>query len=54
MISIICLILLQFLQSERLKLLIVDLLQQLAAKTDNDLDDTIVQSIRKALFPRRL
>jgi len=44
-------ILVVFLQSKTVKLLIVDLLRKLAKTTDNNMDDALVDSIQKALFP---
>ena len=51
MITIIRPILFQFLQSDRVKSLIVEMLERLVEKTDNDIDDTAVELIRVALFP---
>ena len=51
MIAIIRPILFSFLTSQRVKKLIVDLLEALAKKTDNTLDDLAVESVRKALLP---
>jgi len=51
MIAIIRPILFSFLTSQRVKKLIVDLLEALAKKTENTLDDLAVETVRKALLP---
>ena len=51
MITIIRPILFKFLQSDRVKSLIVEMLERLVEKTDNESDDTAVELIRAALFP---
>ena len=51
MITLIRPILFKFLQSDRVKSLIVEMLERLAEKTDNDIDNTAVELIRVALFP---
>jgi len=51
MIAIIRPILFSFLTSQRVKKLIVDLLEALAKKTENSLDDLAVETVRKALLP---
>ena len=53
MITIIRPILFSFLQSDKVKLLIVDMLTQLAESTDNDVDDKAVEFIRNGLFPAK-
>ena len=53
MITIIRPILFTFLQSDKVKLLIVDLLTKLAESTENDLDDKAVEFIRNGLFPAK-
>jgi|TARA_Y100000289_G_C3896323_1_gene136736 hypothetical protein len=53
MITIIRPILFSFLQSEKVKLLIVDLLSKLAESTDNEVDDKAVEFIRNGLFPNK-
>jgi len=53
MITIIRPILFSFLQSQSVKLLIVDLLAKLAESTDNDIDDAAVEFVRNGLFPNR-
>ena len=53
-ISIIRPILFQFLQSERVKALIVEMLEKLAESTDNDVDDKAVEFIRNGLFPSKM
>jgi hypothetical protein len=50
MISVIRPILLSFVTSKRVKRLIVELLEALAAKTENTLDDVAVAQVRKALL----
>ena len=44
-------ILMKFVTSRQVKKLIVDLLDALAAKTENSLDDLAVDAVRKALLP---
>jgi hypothetical protein len=51
MIAIIRPILFSFLTSQRVKKLIVDLLEALAKKTENSLDDLAVDAVKKALLP---
>ena len=51
MITLIRPILLPFLQSNRVKRLIVDLLTKLSESTDNEIDDAAVEFIRNGLFP---
>jgi|TARA_R100000479_G_C6340600_1_gene185167 hypothetical protein len=53
MITIIRPILFSFLQSDKVKLLIVDLLTKLAESTDNEIDDKAVEFIRNGLFPAK-
>ena len=53
MIALIRPILFSFLQSEKVKLLIVDMLSKLAESTDNDVDDKAVEFIRNGLFPSK-
>ena len=53
MITLIRPILFSFIQSEKVKLLIVDLLTKLAESTDNDVDDKAVEFIRNGLFPAK-
>ena len=50
MLSILRPILLSFVTSKRVKRLIVELLEALAAKTENSLDDVAVAQVRKALL----
>ena len=50
MITLIRPILFSFLQSDKVKLLIVDMLTKLAESTDNDVDDKAVEFIRNGLF----
>ena len=51
MITIISQIIFSFLQSDRVKALIVEMLEKLAESTDNDIDDKAVQFVRNGLFP---
>tara|TARA_B100000902_G_scaffold188702_1_gene180546 strand:- start:183 stop:344 length:162 start_codon:yes stop_codon:yes gene_type:complete len=53
MITIIRPILFQFLQSDRVKALIVEMLERLAKTTDNDIDDKAVEFVRNGLFPNK-
>ena len=46
-------ILFAFLKSDSVKQLIVDLLTKLVESTDNTIDDTAVELIRKNLFPNK-
>ena len=51
MITLIRPLLFSFLQSDRVKALIVDMLIKLSESTDNDIDDKAVEFIRNGLFP---
>ena len=51
MIALIRPILFPFLTSRSVKVLVVDLLEALAKKTENDLDDAAVAAVRRALLP---
>jgi len=51
MITLIRPILFSFLQSEKVKLLIIDMLTKLVQSTDNDIDDKAVEFIKNGLFP---
>jgi hypothetical protein len=53
MITLIRPILFQFLQSDRVKSLIIEMLEKLAESTDNDIDDKAVEFIRNGLFPAK-
>tara|TARA_X000001382_G_C3022434_1_gene132121 strand:+ start:351 stop:512 length:162 start_codon:yes stop_codon:yes gene_type:complete len=53
MITIIRPILFSFLNSDKVKMLIVDLLTKLAETTDNEIDDKAVEFIRNGLFPNK-
>jgi|TARA_S200002703_G_scaffold21121_2_gene17634 hypothetical protein len=53
MITLIRPILFSFLQSEKVKMLIVDMLTKLAETTDNEIDDKAVEFIRNGLFPNK-
>ena len=44
-------ILMKFVTSRQVKKLIVDLLDALASKTENSLDDLAVDAVRQALLP---
>ena len=53
MITLIRPILFSFLQSDRVKLLIVEMLEKLAKTTDNNIDDKAVEFIKNGLFPNK-
>ena len=53
MITLIRPILFQFLQSDKVKMLIVEMLERLAKTTDNDIDDKAVEFVRNGLFPAK-
>ena len=53
MITLIRPLLFSFLQSEKVKLLIVDMLTKLAKTTDNNIDDKAVEFIKNGLFPNK-
>ena len=42
-----------FIQSEKVKMLVVDLLSKMAESTDNTVDDQMVEFIRNGLFPAK-
>lgn len=44
-------ILMKFVTSRQVKKLIIDLLDTLASKTENSLDDLAVDAVRQALLP---
>jgi hypothetical protein len=44
-------ILLQFLQSEAVKKLVIELLRAYVSKTDNTVDDKVVDFVEQNLFP---
>ena len=46
-------ILFSFIQSEKVKMLVVDLLSKMAESTDNTVDDQMVEFIRNGLFPAK-
>ena len=46
-------ILFSFLNSDKVKRLIIDLLTKLAESTDNDIDDKAVEFIRNGLFQNK-
>ena len=51
MITLIRPLLFSFLQSQKVKMLIVDMLTKLAETTDNDIDNKAVEFIKNGLFP---
>ena len=53
MITLIRPILFSFLQSEKVKMLIVDMLTKLAESSGNTVDDAAVEFIRNGLFPNK-
>ena len=53
MITLIRPLLFSFLQSNRVKSLIVEMLEKLAESTDNDIDDKAVEFVRNGLFPAK-
>ena len=53
MITLIRPILFSFINSEKVKRLIVELLAKLAESTDNDVDDAAVEFIKNGLFPSK-
>jgi len=53
MIALIRPILFSFLNSEKVKRLIVDLLRKLAEQSDNTVDDQAVNFIENGLFPNK-
>jgi|TARA_B100001094_G_C18028009_1_gene718620 hypothetical protein len=53
MITLIRPLLFQFLQSDKVKALIVEMLERLAETTDNDIDDKAVEFVRNGLFPAK-
>ena len=53
MITLIRPILFSFLNSEKVKRLIVDLLTKLAEQSDNTVDDAAVKFIENGLFPNK-
>lgn len=53
MITLIRPILFSFIQSEKVKMLVVDLLSKMAESTDNTVDDQMVEFIRNGLFPSK-
>jgi hypothetical protein len=50
MIALIRPLLFQFIQSEKVKRLVIDLLRKLAEQTDNTVDDQAVDFIERGLF----
>jgi hypothetical protein len=51
MIALIRPVLFSFLNSEKVKVLIIDMLTKLVESTDNDIDDKAVEFIANGLFP---
>ena len=51
MIALIRPVLFSFLNSAKVKILIIDMLTKLAESTDNDIDDKAVEFIANGLFP---
>jgi hypothetical protein len=39
-------------ESDQVKMLVVEILKRIVAKTDNDLDDLVVAQLESALFPK--
>ena len=39
-------------ESDQVKMLVVEILKRIVAKTDNDLDDLVVAQLETALFPK--
>ena len=39
-------------ESEQVKYLVVEILKRIVARTDNDLDDLVVEQLEIALFPK--
>jgi len=40
-------------ESDQVKMLVVEVLKRIVSRTDNDLDDLIVEKLENALFPNR-
>lgn len=53
MITLIRPVLFTFMKSDKVKLLILDLLKAYAKSTDNNIDDKIVDWVKVALFPTK-
>tara|TARA_R100000655_G_scaffold43878_2_gene80448 strand:- start:3654 stop:3815 length:162 start_codon:yes stop_codon:yes gene_type:complete len=53
MITLIRPLLFSFLKSDKVKSLIVEMLEKLVESTDNDIDDKAVEFIRNGLFPAK-
>ena len=53
MIALIRPVLMSFLNSDKVKRLIVDLLRKLAEQSDNTVDDAAVEFIENGLFPNK-
>ena len=39
-------------ESDQVKMLVVEILKRIVSKTDNDLDDLVVAQLEAALFPK--
>ena len=46
-------IVLKAVASDEVKSLVVEILKRIVSRTDNDLDDLVVERLEKALFPNR-
>ena len=51
MIALIRPVLFSFLNSDKVKILLIDMLRKLSESTDNEIDDKAVEFIRNGLFP---
>ncbi len=40
-------------ESDQVKMLVIDILKRIVSKTDNDLDDLVVEQLELALFPKK-
>ncbi|AEZ65760.1 hypothetical protein [Cyanophage S-TIM5] len=45
-------IVLKAVESEQVKYLVVEILKRIVSRTDNDLDDLVVEQLEIALFPK--
>jgi hypothetical protein len=39
-------------ESDQVKMLVIEILKRIVSKTDNDLDDLVVAQLESALFPK--
>lgn len=53
MITLIRPILFSFIQSDKVKMLVVDMLSKMAESTETTIDDEIVEFVRNGLFPSK-